>query len=657
MNRIAPAFLMALPLIQGWNGKMHRQLVYAFVIAFLLAALLPAKVTRAQGPPPAAYTFQECNQVDETSLRDELNSITQTVFEDEGSRLDVAQIVDRSWRDMGMDLRVDRAVDDAIESVRKDTDFLTIIWSGWSLSKAEELATRVAEEAFGSDEFAGQFDELSARVADDIVDEITLVTTKSASTALACVQEFIGGRFSKTLAVELNRQIEEELELLKLDPDTDQSFLDILKIHSNLAGGVAVIIGTRIGVSLAARLASVLTRNIIGRILSRVLIRVATVGIPIVGWIIGGALIVVDLYNSRDGALPFIQDSLQSEDVKAEMRRLMAEGVSEELRIEMPSLARNVANSAFSQWQDFRQKFARVLQLAETNSRFKLILDFTEVDQLAKLSELVALVEEYEPDRLEELINSGRFEFMQTLPEEALEIYRSAGESETLIGWAELAGDLILKVVEYNLYLVSDVADFVARDALETVLSLEGEAAIRNSMTLEAEDRDAILALTAETARSLLLGDLNSSQLSLFASTYLTALAPQDAELLAKFVLNNPALFSQLESNLVREALLQSQNLQAALSFLADGTGSETGFGRAFQVLEDLNPVLSGDVSWLLFWQKNGTALSSPRNLVILLGGLLLLYLVLRIAWGRRRTEVNVTVNVPDRREADKEGK
>lgn len=180
MNRITPASSWALPLIQGRNGKMHRQIVYACVIAFLLAALLPAKVTRAQGAPPAAYTFQECDQVDETSLRDELNSITQTVFENERSRLDVAQIVDRNWRDMGMDLRIDRAVDDAIESVRNDTGFWERIWSGWSLSKAEELATRVAEEAFGSDEFAGQLDELSARVADDIVEEIKLVTTKSA---------------------------------------------------------------------------------------------------------------------------------------------------------------------------------------------------------------------------------------------------------------------------------------------------------------------------------------------------------------------------------------------------------------------------------------------------------------------------------------------
>ena len=643
--------------MQKPNQKQRYSLTVSFFISLLLMSLSPPSAARAQSTAPVSYTFEECDQVDEASLRDELNGITQTVVADEQSSLDVAEIINRHWRDMGMDSRVDNAVNDAIELVGSDTSFWELILSGWSPSKAEELATKVAEEAFGSDGFASRFDELSTVVADDIVEEIRLVTAKSASSALTCVQEFIGGRFSKTLTVELNRQIEAELELLMLDPDTDQSFLDILEIHSNLAGGVAVIIGTRIGVELARRLASVLTRNIIGRIVSRILVRVAIVGIPFVGWIVGGALVVIDLYNSRDGALPLIQDSFQKDTVKTEMRKWMAEAVSEGLRLEMPTLARNVANSAFSQWQEFRRKFARVLELSETNPRFKLILDFTEVDQLAKLSELVALVEEYEPDRLEDLLNSGQFAFIQSLPEEGLEIYRHSGKSETLVSWAELAGELLLKVVDYKLYLASEVTDFADPSALKTVLRLENETAIHKSMSLDSEEREALLALTLETARSLLLSDLNTSQLSFIAAAYFTALSPQDSELLANFVLNSPALISLLESDSVQEALRQSKNLQAALSFLVKGMNRERGFGSVFQVLEDLAPVLSGDVSWLLFWHKNGSTLSNPRNLLIILGGLLLLYLILRIAWGRRRTEVSVTVNVPDHREADRERK
>ena len=633
------------------------RLTFPFLLSLLLFSLFPPEAARAQSTAPVSYTFEECDQVDEDRLREELNRITQTVVADEHSRLDVIATVNRHWQDLGMDFRVDLAVDDAIELVRSDTGFWERIWSGWSVAKAEELATKVAELAFGSEGFASRFDELSTEVANDIVEEIRVVTAKSASTALNCVQEFIGGRFSKTLEAELDRQIEAELELLKLDPDTDQSFLDILEIHSNLAGGVAMIIGTRIGAELAKRLASVLTRNIVGRILSRILTSTLTVGIPFVGWIVGGALVVIDLFNSRDGALPIIQDSFQNETVKTELQRWMAEAVSEGLRLEMPTLARNVANSAFSQWQEFRRKFARVLELSESNPRFKRILDFTDVDQLAKLSDLVALVEEYEPDRLQELINSGQFEFMQTLPEEALAIYRHSGKSESLVSWAKLAGDHLLKVVEYQLYLVSEVSDFADRDALERLLRLEDETAILESMSLDPEGRKALLDLTTETARSLLLADLTASQLSLLASTYLTALAPQDAELLANFVLNNPRILSLLEGDLVRNALLKSQNLLAALNFLAEGTTGEQGFGGVFQALKDLAPLLSGAVPWLLFWQKNGKALSNPRNLITLLGGLLLLLLVLRLAWARRRTEVNVTVNVPDHREADRERK
>ncbi len=639
------------------NQKQRYSLTVSFFISMLIMSLSLPSAARAQSTAPGSYTFEECDQVDEASLRDELNRITQTVVADEQGRLDVVGIVNRHWRDMGMDLRVDSAVNDAIDLVRSDTGFWERIWSAWAPSKAEELATRVAEEAFGADGFASRFDELSTAVADDIVEEIRLVTAKSASSALICVQEFIGGRFSKTLTTELNRQIEAELELLKLDPDTDQSFLDILEIHSNLAGGVAVVIGSTIGAALAKRLASVFTKNIIGRILSRILVRVAAVGIPFVGWIVGGALVVIDLYNSRDGALPFIQDSFQEETVKTEMQEWMAEAVSEGMRLEMPTLARNVADSAFSQWQEFRRKFARVLELSETNPRFKQILDFTEVDQLAKLSELVALVDEYEPDRLEDLLNSGQFEFMQTLPEEALEIFRHSGSSETLMGWAELASDLILNVVQHQLYLVSEAADFVDRDALENVLRLEDETAIRKSMSLNSEEREALLALTLESARSLLLGELDTSQLSLIAARYLKALSPQDAEILANFVLNNPALISLLESETVQNAVLQSQSLQAALSFLSEGMNREQWPGRVFQVLEDLGPVLSGDVSWLLFWVKNGSTISNPRKFLPILGGLLMLFLILKIAWGRRRTEVNVTVNVPDHREADRDRK
>ena len=496
----------------GFNWRKCPAL--ALLIALLLSALMPAKAARSQSNFPVSYTFEECEQVSEASLRDELNRITQAVFAEGRSGISVVEIVGRTWHELGMDSRVDQAVDNAVVLVRSDTPFWKRIWSAWSVSTAEELAVRVAEETFGSETFAEHFDELSTTIAFAIVGEIRIVTAESATTALMCVQEFIGDRFSETMADALDKQIQAELEELILNTETDKSFIDILEIHSNLAGGVAVILGTRIGVGIANRLANAVAKNIVGKIVSRVLVRVSTIGIPIVGWIIGGVLIIWDLYDSRDGALPFIQDSLRKEEIKAEMRAWMAQEVSEDLRTESPQFARDVANSAFRKWQEFREKFTRVLELAETNLRFKSILENTEVSQVAKLSELVALVEEIDPGLLVEIIDTGQFEVILALPEEALEILRVTGDSKELIAWVELAGDLIVQVIEMELYRVASPSDLRDRAELELILALTDGEAIQKVMLLKQEDRDLLLGLPTEQTRSLLLTDLSIEQLS-----------------------------------------------------------------------------------------------------------------------------------------------
>ena len=639
----------------GFNWRKCPAL--ALLIALLLSALMPAKAARSQSNFPVSYTFEECEQVSEASLRDELNRITQAVFAEGRTGISVVEIVGRTWHELGMDSSVDQEVDLAIELVRSDTSFWERIWSGWSVSKAEELAVRVAEETFGSESFEAHFDELSTEIAYDIVDEIRIVTAESASTALLCVQEFIGDRFSATMADLLEKQIQADLEVLKLNPESDKSFIDILETHSNLAGGVAVVIGTRIGVGIAKKLASTIARNIVGKILSRVLVRVFTIGIPIVGWIIGGVLIVIDVYDSRNGALPLIRDSLQSEDVKAEMRVWMAEEVSEEMRTELPQLARDVANSAFSLWQDFREKFTRVLELAETNLRFKSILENTEVSQVAKLSELVALVEEIDPGLLVEIIDTGQFEVILALPEEALEILRVTGDSKELIAWVELAGDLIVQVIEMELYRVASPSDLRDRAELELILALTDGEAIRKIMLLKQEDRDLLLGLPTEQTRSLLLTDLSIEQLSRLSSMYLTYLTPQSSSLLANYILSDPELMSILESEVVRKILLESQNFREALIYLTEGTEGTDGVGKAFQILEDMGPPLSGSVPWALFWNKNGRTLTNPLNIFYVLAGLIVLYLLLRISFRRRQQGVNVTVNLPSSNDSEENEK
>ncbi len=634
--------------MQKPNQKQHFKLTTSFLISLLLFPLSPPSAARAQSTAPVSYTFEECAQVDETSLRDELNGITQAIFAEGRSDIIVSSIVARKWQELGLDAKVDREVDIAVEMVRSDTPFWERIWSAWAPSTAEELAVRVAEKSFGSDLFEADFDELSEAIANDIVDELRLVTAKSASSALACVQEFIGDRFSKTMVDVLDKEIQDDLEVVIGQPDTDRNFIDVLKAHANLAGGIAVIIGTRLGAAMAKKIANTLSKNLVTRIAARVLTRTLAGVIPIVGWIIGGVLIVTDLVGSRDGALPFIRDSLQSQEAKAEMKKWIAEEVSEELRRESPLLARDIANSTYSKWQDFREKFSRVLDLAEELPRFKSILDRTKVDQVAKLADLVHLVEEKEPDQLERLIQTGEFEFILGLQEVAHEILRVTGNSDTLVSWAKFAEDLIEKVVETELYLVASPTDLKDRAELERVLALEANALIQKLMLFESEERNDILGLPTGQAQQL-LDAFSTEDLTRLVNSYLTNLDAQDRNVLVDRVLRQPGLMAELGQEVVRQALLDAQDFSQALNFIPQNTGEESIVGQVLDMLPQIRPAVSGELPLALFWHYYGAVL---RNAVYAIVGLVALSILWRIVFFRRRHQnVNVNVVLPESRD------
>lgn len=632
---------------KGGKTKLRKNVTVPILIVFLVASLWPARTARSQSAVPITYTFEECDAVNEAGLRDELNRITQVVFEEGRRGISVAAIVEDNWQELGMDARIDQEVDKAVELVRSDTPIWTRIWSAWSPSTAEELAVRIVEKAFGSDTFEAHFGDLSKQVANDIVDEIRLVTAESASTALVCVQEFIGDRFSRTMTAVLDKQIQEEIEVLIDSPDTDTNFIDILMTHSEFAGGIAVVIGTRLGVEIAKKLATVVGRNIVIRIASRALIKVVTLGIPIIGWIIGGFLIVKDVYDSRDGALPYIRDSLKGDEVKAEMRARTAKGVSEELRIELPHLARSVANSTFSKWQDFREKFVRVLDLAENLPQFKSILDRTDVDQVDKLAELVHLVEEREPEQLNGLIQSGQFEFIQGLPEKALEILRVTGKSSILISWGKLAEELIQQVVETELYLVASPTDFADRTELQRVLALEANELIQEFMLLDGEVRDALLGLpTAHTQQ--LVDEHSHEDLTWLVNAYLTSLDAQRRNVLVDRLLSQPELIAELRKELVQKTLSESQDFTQALNYIAKNSRERPIVEQVRDMLSQVRPAVSRELPWALFWHYDGAVLRLAAYIIV---GLVALSILWRLIFSRRRRQdVNVTVVLPESR-------
>ncbi len=619
---------------------MQRYLTPFLIIAFL-CALLPERSVYAQQPPPV-YTFQECATVEEAKLRDELNGITQFVFAAEQGKLDIAGMVERAWFEQGADAVVEAEVDAAVDRVRSEEDYWSRFLSGWSAAKAEELTTKVANYAFGSAAFRQKIDEMSVAIADDLAREVGAMTARSASSALLCVQEFIGDTFSQSLIAVFQKEIERKVTETGVGQDAEADFAVILDTRTKSLAGVGVIIASQIAKNLAKKVA----QRVAGKLAGRILGKAATSIIPLAGWIIGGGLIIWDLIEAGEGSLPQIRESLKGAEVKAAIRAQVAEVVESELSAEMPELARSVSNDIFAEWLDFQQKFSRVLELAATNSRFQTILDSATANQVQKLSNLVAVADEkLSPEQLAQTINSGAFERIFALPDLAFEILRTTGDAQIVIAWADLAGESIAAVAETELYKIAEPGDFADRQALEVVLALGDGAAIRALLELNRLEREILLGLPAEQLHQVVT-TFSVDDLRWLAS-YITQLSPQESNQLVSRLLREPALMPKLKFEDIRRALVESDNVDETLAFLSEGKAAASNpVETVTGVIEDSQRLLEGQVPWQFFWRKY----ASWQNLLYLGAGLLLLFLLWRILF-RRSPGVNVTVNIPENRD------
>ena len=614
------------------------------IIALLLGVMLPGKTARAQIGAPPSYTFQECDQVREPQLRDELNRITQAVFAEERDVIDVAAIVARNWDALNLDAAVDRAVAAATDRVMEETGFWDRFISGWSPAKAEELTRLVADYAFRSADFRAAIDQLSIDVTDEVIYEVRLMTAKSASSALLCVQSFIGDSMSPTMAVLLQEQIQERLDEALVTPEFDQTWLDIAKGHPKILGGVGVIIGTQIAKRLGQRLA----KQIAGKVVARILGRLGSVVVPLVGWVVGAGLIVWDLWSARQGSLPQIRDALQDAEVKQAIRAHVADQVSDELRRELPQLARAVSNDVFSNWQDFREKYVRVLRLAESNGRFRQILDNTSTGDVKRLAELVSDIESaFGLEQLERSLDLGEFERILALPEGVRNMLRDGVDPAATVAWADLAGEMLGEVIELELYRVASASDFIDREDLGAVLALEDAGLVQKFMLLDRGARAAIAGLSSQQVKPV-LELLSAEDISFLAVELLSELEPQERNVVVDRILSAPALLAELRVESVRAAILDSPNPGSALNYIIQKKKNAPWVGKAVQMIAGIGPVLSGDLPWGLFRRYDGAVLG---QVVLALVGLAALLIVWRRVFGsHRRQEVSVNVVLPESR-------
>ncbi len=597
-----------------------------FVFLLLVAALVFQPVTLWAAPAPQATdsTLQNCDSVDEEALQDELNSITQEVVAASAEQIDIGRIVEEQWRALKMDTIIDAQVDNAIERVKSEEDYWNKLLSSWSAETAADLTRKVTNYTFESETFQGKIDELSHNVALSISEKIALLSAQSVSAAFFCLQTFINRNYSGALVRAFEEQVRLATEGVTFDNEAlDTSLLSIIGQHSTALGGIGVIIVAQISRRLMVEIGETIAERIAGRIVGRILGRAGSTLIPIAGWIVGAGMIAYDLYSSRDGALPQIQETLKSEEVKSGIRNEIAASIEPELKRELPQIARDISNQLFNQWRDVKRNIRQVLELSSENANFNTLLNGQKTpEELAKLVNLVgAAMPVLGHDGLLEAVDSGLFAQVFAQPEAAFQIVSNSGSLQDAIDWSNAAGNLLDQVVATEIYK-HQPAGALDKTLLEKLLAVNDKAAIQKLALLKPEALQALLTVSTSNLATLAT-QVEAADLEAVAGFLPTLNQTQVNQLVAR-VISEPATVSHLQDPALRDYLTSNNSdLDAALPFLLspqEGTAP----------LLDAGQVLLGQASWRLFLFKYGLG----QSMLVTVGAIILGLIALRLVFG-----------------------
>lgn len=590
------------------------------IVGVLLVTSAPVRAEPLNQVDP---TLQECSQIDEAALQDELNALAQAVFARALAEVNLAAIVDAEWQTLRVDAVIDAEIDRAVARVRSQEALWDTFLSGWSAEQAERLTRAVATYAFESEAFAYKIDELSGAVADELAQTMALLSAESVSAAFFCLQTFIADNYSSVLVSRFEQQVQSAAASVELgaDADLDAGILTVLNQHRTALGGIGVIVAAQIARRIMANVGRQIARRVAGRIAGRVLGRIGAELIPIVGWVVGTGMIAYDLYTSRDGALPQIQEQLKSAEVKAGIRGEIVAAMEPEFRREAPQIARDVANELYTQWREVRRNIRQVLELAESDAAFHTLLDQLEsTDDLARLVSLVGVaVPALGREQFERAVADGSLARLLNQPASAVTIAESARSVDTALAWSALAGGLLDQVVALELHKHIS-PEQITRPMLERLLALGNRTAVQKLALLPVDEIETLLAVSSANLATL-AARLTPEELRIVAG-YLPLLETEQRNQLISRIISDPALVPLLGSEAVKQRVVNSTNVDATLAFLATP--------RDWDALwNDIPALLGRQVEPGLFLDKYGAG----RTGLIGLGLVMLLLVLLRLLY------------------------
>jgi hypothetical protein len=554
--------------------KWQKALI-SILAACLLLSYAPAHAAShpfAEQTGPSQYTVGDCSRVDKAQVRDEIEAHALAVINAGGTTADIDRLVERKWAELNMDAAVDSAVQKAVANLGAQEAYWDKLVSGWWGEKAQEYAERIANDAFSSPAFQVKLTELSTSVGGEVARQVETEFAAAASVALLCLKEYVGEQYSEELFRAFERSVQADTQQVDLTA-TSPVISGAMEQHGLALAGVGTILVTQLVYRLSQKLTQKIAQRVAGKVVGRVLGKAGSSLIPVAGWIVGVALIAYDLWEGSQGALPQIQEALQSQEVKGKIREEIALAIKDDLPDQAALIALETSVSLVEQWQGFCTRFGDVCQVADQNPNFRSLLGVVALDELEDLSMLVAwYLNQAGRGALDAAVTDGSLERLLALPGDTVRGLVLAMSPREALAWLSVAGDRIDRVIDLGMYRLAQPEEF-DEYSVGALLAVSDGDDLQKLLALAPAQRDVLLGLPADTLQTLVGGN-STTQLAILANRMLE---PQQSPKAAVQMAEDVA-----QGNVSIEQLATPGALPGALPRSAEGqAGGAVAMGEA----------------------------------------------------------------------------